>query len=84
MNVDGDGQVTRAEFIRFWVKAFHNQDENADGMLNVTELGSGAAFKSMDSNRDGKASLSEFKTMYGKQFEGLDKNRNGSLGTDEL
>ena len=84
MDVDGDGQVTRAEFVGFWVKAFHNQDEDGDGMLNVTEFGSAAVFKSMDLNQDGKASLSEFKTMYGKQFEGLDKNRDGSLNTDEF
>ena len=84
MDFNGDEQVTRAEFIGFWVKAFHNQDEDGDGMLNVTELGSAEVFKSMDANQDGKATLNEFKTMYGKQFEGHDKNRNGSLNTDEL
>ena len=84
MDGNGDEQVTRAEFVGFWVKAFRNQDEDGDGMLNVTELGSAAGFKSMDANQDGKASLSEFKTMYGKQFDGRDKNRNGSLDTDEL
>ncbi|HAQ57689.1 MAG TPA: hypothetical protein DCR32_01515, partial [Opitutae bacterium] len=84
MDDTGDEQVNRAEFVGFWVKAFRNQDEDGDGMLNVTELGSAAGFKSMDANQDGKASLSEFKTMYGKQFDGRDKNRNGSLDTDEL
>ena len=77
-------QVTHAEFVGFWVKAFHNQDADGDGTLNMTELGSADVFKSMDANKDGKASLSEFKTMYGKQFDGLDKSQNGSLDTEEL
>jgi Ca2+-binding EF-hand superfamily protein len=84
MDVNADQQVTRDEFIGFWVKAFHRQDQDGDDRLTAAELGSETAFEGMDSDGSGKASLAEFKAMYGQQFKGRDKNTNGVLTADEL
>jgi len=37
----------------------------------------------MDANGDGKATLDEFKALYGNQFKGLDKNKDGVFTPDE-
>jgi len=73
MDTNGDGMVTREEFLGLWTGAFRNQDKDGDGMLTETEFGSPTAFKHADTDQNGKATLTEFKTMYSNQFDGLDR-----------
>jgi len=42
------------------------------------------AFKTMDTDKDGKATLDEFKTMYSDQFGGIDRNRDGVITAEEM
>ncbi len=84
MDANADRQVTRQEFIGFWLQAFHQQDQNGDDLLSAVEFGSESAFAGLDADGSGQASLAEFEAMYAKQFKGLDKNGDAMLSPAEF
>jgi Ca2+-binding EF-hand superfamily protein len=84
MDRDGNGSVSKREFLAFWMHAFSQQDIDGDSMLTVEEFGSRAAFKNMDVDGDGLATKKEFEAMYQRQFNSMDKDQNKQLRTSEL
>ena len=50
----------------------------------IVHIGATRAFENMDTNRDGKATMGEYRELYSDQFDGLDKNRDGVLTPDEM
>ncbi len=78
---NGDGRVSRAEFLDAMGRAFDRMDANRDGVLDRTERAAGAQspagpedelmrlFQSRDGNKDGKLSPDEF----GRSKEAFDR-----------
>lgn len=62
MDVNRDRKVTREELLELWTDVFRRQDRDRDGMLSGTEFGSPSAFGKMETNHDGTATLSEYRT----------------------
>lgn len=83
-DTDGDGKVSRVEFIAAAksgkgdpAKRFAKSDQNGDGMLDKSEIDAMLTrrFKRLDSNGDGMASADERAAAHAKKPKGAD---NGS------
>ena len=98
MDADGDSQITSAEYAnQLQRSAFDEIDTNNDTFLDSAEWRkvettnqSGTGHYGLDTNKDGKVSLREFKDSVAKRdtftraFETADKNKDGSLDQQEL
>jgi Ca2+-binding EF-hand superfamily protein len=60
-----------------------DEQESADMRQSPAEFNH-PAFKTMDTNKDGAATLNEFKRMCSDQFGGLDQNSDGAITADEM
>ncbi|SLN33963.1 hypothetical protein [Oceanibacterium hippocampi] len=74
MDLDGNGQVTRAEAI-----------ESSGGLdkVNPEKTDTSADFKAMDADNDEIVTLEEAQALAEKRFGKLDKNHDGKVGPDE-
>jgi Ca2+-binding EF-hand superfamily protein len=94
MDGDGDGRVTRDEFIAGRAELFAKRDRNSDGYLDRADLGKRAARRMgnrksdardrLDTNGDGKISKDEFVSGDTPMFGMADKNDDGVLDSKEL
>ncbi len=71
MDVDGNGEVTRAEATTAANAAFAKLDANNDGVLNVTDRAERKAdrFATMDANKDGQLSKAEMEAAHAARME---------------
>jgi Ca2+-binding EF-hand superfamily protein len=92
---NGDGAVSREEFLAARAQQFARRDRNQDGFLDGADASDRAATRPrramadrmqgrMDANSDGKVSKEEFVNMGVMLFERLDKDANGSIDAKEL
>lgn len=93
---NGDGVVTRDEFLAARATQFGKRDRNADGVIDSSDLGERAAgrrrasqalnaiVEQADTNADGKVSKDEFVEGGGKLFERADADRSGTLDAKEI
>jgi Ca2+-binding EF-hand superfamily protein len=93
---NGDGVVTRDEFLKSRADQFANRDRNSDGYIDTTDAGERAAARprmrqamsaivaQLDGDKDGKVSQSEFVDGGAKLFERADTDASNSLDTDEI
>jgi hypothetical protein len=96
---DGDGRVSKAEYIARADERFAKMDKNSDGKLSGDEIappaGNGAAtgrggmmrqrmIERMDTNHDGVVTIDEYRAMVGERFDRLDTNHDGFLDQSEM
>lgn len=93
-DVDGDGRITRAEFITARGANFSRLDANKDAALTVDEFRAaapkgmaqtmaGAQFARFDADDDGKLTLPEFNAAPAPAFDRADANKDGALDKAE-
>jgi hypothetical protein len=92
--VNGNGKVTRAEFLAVREFCFVRYDANEDGVLAPAEIrrrlpgrpaeGLGAAVAGMDRDGDGEISREEWDWESGRLFQFLDTNSDGVITRMEL
>ena len=92
---DGDGVVTRAEFLQARSARFQQLDRNSDGFIAADDIGrfgkrradrqgrAAAAMRDMDADGDGRVSRPEFDQASQKIFQRLDGDANGLLTRQE-
>lgn len=92
-DVDGDGNVTRAELDSGLHAMFIKYDSDHDGVLNATEARAlnqaltteiPGASPVLDWNADGHVDFSEFANQWLSLFERLDTNGDGVVTADEM
>jgi hypothetical protein len=88
VDYDGDGRVSREEFVNAVARVAHDADANADGQLTPDEYpftpGDLALF---DTNKDGvitSVGVQEFQDRMDETFDALDVNADGYLDPVEL
>ncbi len=90
-DTDGDGKVSREEFVAAQTAIFDRLDSDNDGVLTPDEfrnpdapgVGMGRGLQIMDSNQDGQISKEEFRgsdTLFGT----LDQNEDGVIDETEI
>ncbi len=95
MDQDQNGQVSRAEFMRFMEAEFDGLDVDRSGELNPEELsrsrirvaGEGQVLqllRLMDKDKSGQVSRAEFIRFMEAEFNRLDVDRSGELAPREL
>lgn len=95
LDLNGDGQVTRAEADQFRADRFAVLDADGDGSVSEAEFlenaraqtaeRAGARFGDLDIDGDGAVSATEFEQApRGDMFARLDQNEDGVITEDEL
>lgn len=84
-DTNGDGSVSRAEFVAAAEARFAARDANSDKVLAAAELGERAGrAKRQDTNNDGSISLAEATATATAMFQRLDANGDGKLEAGEM
>jgi broad specificity phosphatase PhoE len=84
MDTNGDGQVTKAEYVARHASGFGRKDRNNDGALSPEEHGH-SSFAAADQNQDNQLTPEEFAAIYEDQFDhSYDKNGDGIVTVDEM
>jgi hypothetical protein len=97
---DGDGRVSKAEYIARADGRFGKMDKNSDGKLSADELAppppaDGAAapagggmrsrmIERLDTNHDGMISIDEYRAGVAERFDRMDANHDGFLDQGEM
>ncbi len=84
MDTDGDGKVSRSEYLQNRAAAFVRLDANGDGYLDNTEFKFQTAIARCDQDKDGKLNAAEFATLNEQSFVRMDKDSDGFLTLAEL
>lgn len=94
LDANGDGSVSREEFLDFRRERLLEQDADGDGVLDNDEFLASLpadaprmmrrrAFGQFDTDRDGKVSGEELKAGPARGFDRADRNGDGVLDADE-
>jgi Ca2+-binding EF-hand superfamily protein len=82
MDADGNGLISRNEFMAAAESRFNDTDRNGDGLLSQEEKKQ-ARWAKVDTNGDGFISRSEFIAQAEKRFNDMDRNGDGLISRDE-
>ena len=74
MDTDGDGRVSRAEYIAYMLRGFDRLDKDGNGVLEGDELPPGAR----------RVTRAEYEASLAAAFERQDTNHDGFLDAREL
>ena len=89
-DTNGDGTISRAEFMAQADARFARMDKNGDGQIASDEMGrmagrgSGGGMMAADTDHDGKISHAEFTAQAAAHFAKLDANGDGQISGDEM
>ncbi|MDF7806316.1 histidine phosphatase family protein [Pontiellaceae bacterium B12219] len=84
MDTNGDGQVTKEEYVARHASGFGRKDRNNDGALSEEEHGH-SSFATADKNNDNQLSAEEYTAIFEGQFDhSYDKNGDGIFTLDEM
>lgn len=87
VDADGDGRISRAEFIARSAERFARIDPNGDGIVDQSEMaampGGGRMAGRMDADNNGTLTRAEFDAMAARRFDRMDANRDGMLDAAE-
>ena len=94
-DLNGDGVISRDEFLQVRADAFADFDTDHSGSLSQAELSAALnsdrakrfvalAFSKIDTNGDGKVSHSEWNNNPPRIFDRADSNGDNNLTSDEL
>lgn len=93
---NSDGKIVAAEWPQDGRLKFEKADANGDGAVTADELGkahkprdgkpdeSKGRFVRLDTDKDGKLSVTEWNAMGDKMFARLDDNKDGKITKDEM
>ncbi|GAA0330069.1 EF-hand domain-containing protein [Sphingomonas oligophenolica] len=89
-DTNGDGMISRAEFMAQADARFARMDKNGDGVITADEMGRmagrgpGGGLMAADTNHDGKISRAEFAAQAAAHFAKLDANGDGQISGEEM
>ncbi|TWT80416.1 EF hand [Planctomycetes bacterium CA13] len=84
MDTNGDGQVTKAEYVAPRAAGFGRKDHNKDGVLSLNEHAH-SSFEVADKNQDNQLTPEEYASVFEDQFDQhYDKNGDGVCTVDEM
>lgn len=93
-DLNGDGKITRSEFMAVRATCFAKYDGNGDGLLTRAEVKTffppqladrmDSAFARLDRDRDGLIGREEFDRESDRLFRQMDTNNDGVLAGSEL
>jgi len=85
-DTNGDGMISRAEFMAQAEARFARMDKNGDGVISADELGrrGGRGLMAADTDQDGKISRAEYLAQSEARFAKLDANGDGQISGDEM
>ena len=88
-DTNGDGTISRAEYVAQSEARFARMDKNGDGFITADEMGGkggrgGGRLMAADTDHDGKISRAEFMAQSAERFAGLDANGDGQISGDEM
>lgn len=83
---DGDGKVSREEFIVDMRALFKDADGDGDGFVYASEIRAVKpdAFARIDADRDGRITIDEAVAAKLAEFKQMDADRDGALSLQEL
>ena len=93
---NGDGVVTRDEFLTARAEQFNTRDRNSNGFIDSADLGERAARRQrmadamtavitqFDADKDGKVNKAEFVDGGAKVFDRADTDKSNSLDSKEV
>lgn len=86
MDMDGNQEIDRGEFLTQKMMVFFIRDINRDLKLSMSELPvvADSVFKNIDADSDGSVSAIEFNQAKVGMFENLDGNADGIISFPEL
>ena len=83
MDANGDGTVTKEEFVAWTLKNPPRREADAKRRAEMQER-QGRAFERIDADRDGKVSPAEWQAAGDAIFARLDANKDGAIGPEEI
>ncbi|MEP4077262.1 histidine phosphatase family protein [Haloferula sp.] len=84
MDTNGDGKVTKAEYVGRHAAGFGRKDKDKDGALSEEEHNH-SSFEDADVNQDKKLSPEEYASVFEEQFDkSHDKNGDGVCTLEEM
>ncbi|WP_162906724.1 EF-hand domain-containing protein [Algihabitans albus] len=94
VDLDGDGQVTRAELTEYRNQRFGDGDANGDGALELAEFEAVwlamvrermvDRFQSLDADGDGRITAAEFDQPLDRMFGRFDADEDGTVSRSEI
>ena len=78
LDQNGDGKITRKEFIQVRDTEFDRKDKNSDGFLQPGEH-THVSFQRADANKDEKLTRKEYLSIFERQFRNFDTNKDGEI-----
>jgi arylsulfatase A-like enzyme/Ca2+-binding EF-hand superfamily protein len=83
MDANGNGEVTKEEYVAPFLNQVTVKDQNGDSQLSVSEFDV-PHFKSVDADADDQLTADEIQHFYDQQFKQLDSDENDLITADEI
>lgn len=82
-DLNGNGQVTHEEFLKFWENRFDDSDKNEDGVIDQTEFLHAPNFQARDTNKNGVIERDEDRTLRQNGWAAFGVGKRGWFSLDD-